>query len=60
MEEVEPDAQGDLQARDLGFGHDESSGYLPETAALDEHELKNKGVPEEIPIQEGRPDDEGT
>jgi hypothetical protein len=62
MEEAEPDAQGDLQARDLGMGYDDSSGYLTgnDTDAPDSDEVQGEatGVPEEIPIQETRPEDD--
>jgi hypothetical protein len=64
MEEVEPDAQGDLQARDLGFGYDDTSGYLTgnDTDAPDSDAAyaEETGVPDEIPIQENPPDGFGT
>lgn len=63
MEEVQPDAQGDLQARDLGMGYDDTSGYLTgnDTDAPDSDEVygEETGVPEEIPVQESQADDFG-
>jgi hypothetical protein len=62
MEEAESDAQGDLQARDLGMGYDDNSGYITgnETDAPDSDETyrQDTGVPAEIPIQETRPEDD--
>lgn len=61
--EPEEDAFQDLQARDLGMGYDDSSGYItgndddsPDSPSVFGGQAG--GVPEEIPAQD-QPDDAG-